>query len=427
MNVQTNAYKILLKVILKKGHCNILLAQMTQDKNFTMLEKELIESLVFNTLKNQIYLEYILNEIWLCLQPVINIPFEVTIFLWTVLYEIYFLEITDFGLFTANTLSVFKTINKDMVHIGSQLLEFCFANLKSEFNLSKAKRSTIKLIKHSYPQWLYDLIKSQFSNNIAFQLMKDNLKQPLISFRVNTLKTKVQHVLTDDDYQTFNFHLSKIVSDGIISNKPIFQTKLYNQGYIIKQDQASILVSHIIDPKPYDEVWDMCAGIGSKTAHIAALMANKGNIIASDINAERLKIANQYLIKLGVTNTTIMACDAISLDFNQKFDKILIDAPSTASGLIKRKPEIKLINWNKEQIDNLITVQSQLLEKAYQQLKPQGILVYVTCTFNMKENQNQIETFIKKFPKMTIIEEKQIFGFHEETDGFYICKLKKEL
>lgn len=257
--------------------------------------------------------------------------------------------------------------------------------------------------------------------------MKDNIKEPLISFRVNTLKTTVKNVLTNVDYKAFCFQQSKIVSDGIISNKSIFNTKLYIEGNIIKQDQASMLVSHVLDPKPYDQVLDMCAGIGSKTAHIAALMANKGTIIACDINVERLKIAQQYLNKLGVINTTIIAGDAITIDFKQKFNKILIDAPSTSSGLIKRKPEVKLINWSQEQIDNLVNVQSQLLTKAYQQLKPLGILVYVTCTFNMNENQNQIGTFIKAFPKMVIIEEKQIFGFLEGTDGLYICKLKKEL
>ncbi|WP_375318251.1 methyltransferase domain-containing protein [Spiroplasma endosymbiont of Virgichneumon dumeticola] len=427
MNIQTIAYKILLKVILEKGYCNVLLENMMQDKDLSMFEKELIEKLVFGTLKNQIYLDYILNQIWLRLQPTVSIPFKLTIFLWTVLYEIYFLEITDRQLFTEDILNIVKTINKNMVHISSTLLELCFAEFRSEFNLPKAKRSTIRLIKHSYPQWLYNLVESQFSTNIALQLMKDNLKQPLISFRVNTLKTTVQHVLTNAHYQTFGFQPSNIVSDGIISNKSIFNTKLYKEGNIIKQDQASMIVSHMLAPKPYDEVLDMCAGIGSKTAHIAALMTNKGTIIATDINANRLKFAHQYLIKLGVTNTNIIVCDAITFNFKQKFDKILIDAPSTASGLIKRKPEVKLINWSKEEIDSLITVQTQLLEKAYHQLKPQGILLYVTCTFNIEENQNQIETLIKKFSKMTIIEERQIFGFHEGTDGFYICKLKKEV
>lgn len=427
MQVQSSAYKILLKVILKNGHCNVLIAKIMQNKKITMLEKELIEKLVFGTLKHQIYLDYILNQIWLRLQPSASIPFELTIFLWTVLYEIYFLKIASQDLFIKDTLNIVKTIDKSMCDISWHLLKLCFVEFKSQFNLSKEKRSDIKIIKYSYPKWLYSLVKSQFSTNIALKLMKDNIKEPLISFRVNTLKTTVKNVLTNVDYKAFCFQKSKIVSDGIISNKSIFNTKLYIEGNIIKQDQASMLVSHILDPKPYDQVLDMCAGIGSKTAHIAALMANKGTVIACDINVERLKIAQQYLNKLGVINTTIIAGDATTIDFKQKFNKILIDAPSTSSGLIKRKPEVKLINWSQEQIDNLVNVQSQLLTKAYQQLKPLGILVYVTCTFNMNENQNQIGTFIKAFPKMVIIEEKQIFGFLEGTDGLYICKLKKEL
>ena len=272
---------------------------------------------------------------------------------------------------------------------------------------------------------MYNLIKSQFSVAIANQLVKDNLKLPLVTFRVNTLKTTLKEVLTNESYKTFNFCLSEIVPDGIISSKLIFNTKLYKNGEIIKQDQASMLVSHILDPKPYDEVLDMCAGIASKTAHIAALMANRGKLVACDINAERLKIASMYLSKLGVVNVEIKHGDATNLEFNNKFNKILIDAPSTAWGLIKRKPEVKLINWTKQEIMELTIMQTKLLNRAYQLLKVAGTLVYTTSTFNVRENQNQIESFIKNHPDMMILEEKQIFGFEKNTDGLYVCKLKK--
>jgi len=425
MIIQNDVYKILVQVILEKGHCNVLLAQMMRDKNLTLSEKEAIEKIVLGTLKNQIYLDYILNQIWNVLKSVITIPFHITILLWIVLYEIYFLEITNKEIFIENTLKKVSTIDNKLTFIISKVLDLCFTEFRSEFNLQKESKQNIKLIKYSYPSWLYSLIKSQFSINIANQLIKDNLRIPLISFRVNTLKTTVNKVLNNENYKSFNFCLSEIVSDGIISSKSIFNTKLYENGEIIKQDQASMLVSHILDPQPYDEVLDMCAGIASKTAHMAALMSNHGKIVACDINEERLKIGATYLKKLGVTNTELKYGDSTILDFNNKFDKILIDAPSTAWGLIKRKPEVKLINWSKEEINHLITVQAKLLNKAYQLLKPEAIVVYVTCTFNIKENQNQIEKFVKNHADMTIIAEKQFFGFNNNTDGFYICKLKK--
>ncbi|WP_342253285.1 methyltransferase domain-containing protein [Spiroplasma endosymbiont of Zeiraphera isertana] len=411
MIIQNDVYKILVQVILEKGHCNVLLAQMMRDKNLTLSEKEAIEKIVLGTLKNQIYLDYILNQIWNVLKSVITIPFHITILLWIVLYEIYFLEITNKEIFIENTLKKVSIIDNKLTFIISKVLDLCFTEFRSEFNLQKESKQNIKLIKYSYPSWLYSLIKSQFSINIANQLIKDNLRMPLISFRVNTLKTTVNKVLNNENYKSFNFCLSEIVSDGIISSKSIFNTKLYENGEIIKQDQASMLVSHILDPQPYDEVLDMCAGIASKTAHMAALMSNHGKIVACDINEERLKIGATYLKKLGVTNTELKYGDSTILDFNNKFDKILIDAPSTAWGLIKRKPEVKLINWSKEEINQLITVQAKLLNKAYQLLQPEAIVVYVTCTFNIKENQNQIENFVKNHPDMTIIAEKQFFWF----------------
>lgn len=425
MIIQNDVYKILVQVILEKGHCNVLLAQMMRDKNLTLSEKEAIEKIVLGTLKNQIYLDYILNKIWNVLKSVITIPFHITIVLWIVLYEIYFLEITNKEIFIENTLKKVSTIDNKLTFIISKVLDLCFTEFRSEFNLQKESKQNIKLIKYSYPSWLYSLIKSQFSINIANQLIKDNLRMPLISFRVNTLKTTVNKVLNNENYKSFNFCLSEIVSDGIISSKSIFNTKLYENGEIIKQDQASMLVSHFLNPQPYDEVLDMCAGIASKTTHMATLMSNHGKIVACYINEERLKIGATYLKKLGVTNTELKYGNSTILDFNNKFDKILIDAPSTAWGLIKRKPEVKLINWSKEEINHLITVQAKLLNKAYQLLKPEAIIVYVTCTFNIKENQNQIEKFVKNHEDMTIIAEKQFFGFNNNTDGFYICKLKK--
>ena len=90
MLIQIEVYKMLVQVILEKGYCNILLAQMMQDKNLTLLEKDAIEKITIGTLKNQIYLDYILNQIWKILKPVVTIPFKITIFLWIVLYQIYF-------------------------------------------------------------------------------------------------------------------------------------------------------------------------------------------------------------------------------------------------------------------------------------------------------------------------------------------------
>ncbi|WP_425377250.1 hypothetical protein [Spiroplasma endosymbiont of Aleiodes alternator] len=212
MIIQNDVYKILVQVILKKGHCNVLLPQIMRDKNLTLSEKEAIEKIVLGTLKNQIYWDYILNQIWNVLKSVITIPFHITILLWIVLYEIYFLKITNKEIFIENTLKKVSTIDNKLTFIISKVLDLCFTEFRSEFNLQKESKQNIKLIKYSYPSWLYSLIKSQFSINIVNQLIKDNLRMPLISFRVNTLKTTVNKVLNNENYKSFNFCLSEIVS-----------------------------------------------------------------------------------------------------------------------------------------------------------------------------------------------------------------------
>ncbi len=111
------------------------------------------------------------------MKSVITIPFHITILLWIVLYEIYFLEITNKEIFIENTLKKVSTIDNKLTFIISKVLDLCFTEFRSEFNLQKESKQNIKLIKYSYPSWLYSLIKSQFSINIANQLIKDNLRK----------------------------------------------------------------------------------------------------------------------------------------------------------------------------------------------------------------------------------------------------------
>lgn len=425
MVANKESYSILKKVILSQGYCNVLIARMMQKDDFNEKEKLLIQELVNETLKYQIYLNYIFEQIVKGLNfSIEDFNLEFKILLWLMLYQLYFDKVNtqDFAL---ALVKLGREINPKWAESLNKIADFCQEYPKSEFELAREKKMTATLIKYSYPEWLFNLLKEQFSSDIAHSLMKDNIKIPIISFRVNTLKISVASVLKDESYKDYNFHLSSLVSDGIISNKVIFMTELYRSGKIIKQDQASMLVSHILDPKPYDLIWDMCAGIGSKTAHIAALINNHSKIYATDIDSERLNIAKGYFDKLGVKNVKLINIDATKWEHKEQFDKILIDAPSSAFGLIKRKPELKLINWTKQQMHELVLVQSKLLDKAYKSLKDNGILVYVTCTFNIYENQMQIEKFIKRYPNMIIIEERQIFGVHETSDGFYICKLRK--
>ena len=170
----------------------------------------------------------------------------------------------------------------------------------------------------------------------------------------------------------------------------------------------------------------MCCAPGSKTTHLAALMNNKGKIIACDLFEHKIKLVKENLKRLNISNVELHAIDATSLKkkyLEGTFDKILLDAPCSGLGVMKRKPEIKY--HDSSVMDTIIPLQAKLLDNAYYLLKNNGKMVYSTCTINKKENEQMIKKFLDKYPDMKIVEERKILPFVYDSDGFYMCKLEK--
>ena len=170
----------------------------------------------------------------------------------------------------------------------------------------------------------------------------------------------------------------------------------------------------------------MCCAPGSKTTHLAAIMNNQGKIIAYDLFEHKIKLVEANLKRLGVNNVELHVGDATLLKekySEESFDKILLDAPCSGLGVMKRKPEIKY--HDSRAMDTIIPLQAKLLDNAYYLLKKNGKMVYSTCTINKKENEQMIKQFLDKYPDMKIIEEKKILPYVYDSDGFYMCKLEK--
>ena len=170
----------------------------------------------------------------------------------------------------------------------------------------------------------------------------------------------------------------------------------------------------------------MCSAPGSKTTHLSALMENQGKIEAYDLYEHKVKLVEYNLRRLGVKNVHIQAGDSTKLKevYSEKtFDRILLDAPCSGFGVLKRKPEIKY--HDSSIMDGLVSLQELLLENAYYLLKNDGTMVYSTCTINKKENGMMIEHFIQKHPDMKVIEQRTILNYEYHTDGFFMCKMKK--
>ena len=222
----------------------------------------------------------------------------------------------------------------------------------------------------------------------------------------------------------------------------------FRQGLFTIQDETAGLIPIILNPNKTDVILDACSSPGGKTTYLAEMMENQGKIEAWDIHEHRTKLVENTAKRLGITNIKTKVNDATIYDkkYKEKFDKILLDVPCLGLGVLRRKPDIK---WqkSKEDIEEITKTQKQILENCSQYLKNGGELVYSTCSILKQENDNIINEFLnehKEFytekiniKKNNKIQNKDFFEKYitndnylqvyqnNETDGFFICKMKK--
>ena len=188
-----------------------------------------------------------------------------------------------------------------------------------------------------------------------------------------------------------------------------------------------MLVAEKLDPKHGELIMDVCAAPGGKTTAIAERMNNTGRIIASDIYRRKLDLVDKEARRLGITNIVTRSWDATRVDSSmiEKADRVLVDAPCTGLGVVRRKPEIKYKERNTD-MEMLPKKQLAILSASSSYVKPGGTLLYSTCTVNPDENERVVEKFLRKNPSFRKVEKTLLLPNVNGTDGFFICVMKKE-
>lgn len=303
-------------------------------------------------------------------------------------------------------------------------------------------------VEYSHPIWLVSRWVQHYGLEIAQNICKANLERPIVTARVNTMKTTVSEVLkllSDDGVVA---QRGKLSPDSIeIKSGNLIHTNVFQQGYVTIQDESSMLVARALQPQKGDKILDCCAAPGGKTTHIAELMNNEGEIIATDIHEHKIKLIEQHIERLQLVNVKTERLDvreAHQKFSKESFDRILVDAPCTGFGVLRRKPDIK---WTKEEqdVEEMVTIQQQILESVSPLLKKGGTLVYSTCTIEPSENEQVIREFLTKHPDYQfdpVLKERlpeQLYPYYDEecseiqilphyfqSDGFYIAVLRKK-
>ncbi len=293
----------------------------------------------------------------------------------------------------------------------------------------------------AFPSWLARRWADRLGFDEAEKLMVALAERPPATVRVNTLKCSLEALverLAREEEVTAR--PTAYAPDGLELKAPgpAFKFKAFEEGWFAIQDEASILIGHLLAPRPGETVADVCAAPGTKTTHLAQLMENRGRVIAMDRHAARLKLVAKAAARLGIRIVEAHggSAEALAPKFRGRCDRVLVDAPCSNLGVLRRHPDVK---WRatEAQLKSLAATQRQILEAAATMVKPGGVLVYATCSLEPEENEEVVLPFLAARPEWQLdpsadfpIEPEpsgvlRCLPHRHSTDGFTAFRLRK--
>ncbi|MFC1770180.1 16S rRNA (cytosine(967)-C(5))-methyltransferase RsmB [Nitrospirota bacterium] len=308
----------------------------------------------------------------------------------------------------------------------------------SDQTVPQKKRTRAMATLTSHPLWLVKRWVSRLGPAEALALLNANNEIPPLTLRVNTLASSRSEVIGMLQELSIPSEATRLSPVGIkvLGTVPVSELMSIFK-YATIQDEAAQLVSIILDPQPGERVLDICAAPGGKTTHMAQMMQDRGEVVALDIEERRLLTLNQNVRELGLKSITQVCADALEYTPDKPFDRILVDAPCSALGVLRRNPDAKYRHSVKE-IKRLSEIQGRIFDKAASLLKPGGRIVYATCSTEPEEGEDVISSFLKRSGDSYIIERVSSDVIQEDsfmrtwphrhgTDGFFCAALGKKL
>lgn len=415
------AFQILLEVEEEKAFSNLSSNKYIKQNNPE--NPAFVRELVYGVLSNKLLLDYYLNL--LIPSGIEKVKKREKTLLRMGLYQLKFMKNIPQYAAVNETVSLAKSLCRGREGFINGVLRG-YIKKQGELQLPCDDTDEILSVKYSFSPWIIKMWKKQYGQESTIKLMEASNSRPVLCIRVNLMKTTVEelsHLLSEKGMVVDKGRYSDIVL--YVSGSNILDLEEYKKGLFSIQDETSVLACQYLEPRPGDLVIDTCASPGGKTSAIGEMMDNRGKIISCDIYPHKLELIKKQADRLGITIIETKLLDGIKGDkaLSGKADKVLVDAPCSGLGVIRKKPEIKY----KEQkdIQKLIKVQSDILNNASYYVKPNGVLLYSTCTINKDENDEQIEKFIKTHEDFEILYEKQFLPT-DGLDGFFICKMKKK-
>lgn len=437
MNCRKLAVKILNRVLNEGAYSNIILSKELNEVELNDKDKALLTEIVYGVLRRRRTLDVIIanfvKDIKLMDKNILNI-------LRVAIYQMNFLDKIPTYAACNEAVEEAKEVSESDSKLVNGILR-SFTKNPDDINVPGNKIDEYAY-KFSFEPWMIRLLIKQYGENSAKKIMSGLNNVPKVSIRVNELNSDYDEVY--DKLEKMEYEVSEGVicpeAINIKGGKSIENNPLFIEGKITVQDESAMLVAPLLDLQEGMNVIDLCSAPGGKTTHIAEILGNTGKVLAFDLHESKLGLIKENCDRLGITNVETCAGDATKLNAElvASSDRVLIDVPCSGLGIIRKKPEIK---WNKKRNDlrEIIPVQREIMNNAWQYLKQGGVMIYSTCTLNKEENEENIEWFVNTHKDCEV---KRIFvgkqdnlvysreGYltvmpNENMDGFFIAKLEK--
>lgn len=442
VNPRRLALSILVDIEENRAFSNITINKYLMKNEVSPLDRSFISQLVYGVLENKLYLDYIIKN--LSKTRINRIQTEILNILRLGLYQMIFLDKIPDSAAVNESVKLAKKINYRLSSFVNGILRN-YLRKQNDIKFPKYEEDPISYlsIRYSHPKWLVSRWANDYGVEFTKELLEANNESPELTIRTNTLKISRDNLIEHLTNEGLRCRRGNMAEEAIIlesMKERLDNLESFKRGLFQVQDESSMLVSHVLEPMEDEFIIDVCSAPGGKSTHMAQLMNNRGRILSRDIYDHKLNLVKENSRRLGISIIETEEFNALTLDKRllHRADRVLVDAPCSGLGIIRRKPEIRYFKEASD-ITQLSKLQIKILNITSKYVKDGGILVYSTCTIQDEENKNVVEKFLEEnnnfvplsinnnFLDYTKLNDKflQLYPHISGSDGFFICKMKK--
>ena len=439
MNSRNIAVKTLDRIINEGAYSNIILSNELNKSDLSDVDKALVTEIVYGTLRRLKTIDMIIKSF---VRDISEMEKTTLNILRVSVYQMKFLDKVPSYAACNEAVEMAKEVSEQ----DGKLVNGILRNFVSkEGNYDIQFRNKIDQIAYdlSFEPWMIRMFIKQYGEKETLEILKGLNNVPSVTVRVNDLKANYEETFETLENNGYEVDEGSICPEAItiIGGKGVDKNELFAEGKITVQDESAMLVAPLLDIEEGQTVIDICAAPGGKTTHIAELLNNTGKVLAFDLHENKLDLVKENCNRLGITNVELCQMDATKI--NSKYiniaNRILVDVPCSGLGIIRKKPEIK---WNKKRKDlkELVPIQREIMNNAWEYLKIGGVMVYSTCTLNKEENEENVKWFLENHKDAEIVtffvgkgrnlkydREGSLTIFPDsEMDGFFVTKFIKK-